>query len=117
MSKAILVIGMPNACIECPFYDTETVPSCLANMNFKGRTIVLNKTEIQHFCPLKPLPRKMNAREKDNMIVSIGWNLCLDEILNENNVYEIEIKDSKYQKQIDEVLGKDMVDKFFKGEE
>lgn len=69
--KAILIIDVPDY-----FNIKGAYAHCIVYEGGKHR--MWNR--IAH---IKPLPQKMNAREKDNMIVSIGWNLCLDEILGE----------------------------------
>lgn len=103
--RAIVMVDMPSNCRECPFYDTEIIPSCWANMSFRGRTIIYNESMIQHFCPLKPLPEKKEEVfppiniEKDDGVknfikpvylkdlfkyaVAKGYNEAIDEITGE----------------------------------
>ncbi len=84
MSKATLIIDMPNSCIECPFCNEEN-NSCLAYMNFKAQTIILlakgQKKAI--WCPLKPLPKQAKCYPANQEPYWDGWNDCLDEILGE----------------------------------
>ena len=90
MSKAILLVEMPSNCRECSFYDTEIIPSCWANMNFKGRTVIYDRTIRQHFCPLKPMPQKKQVVYSKTLdyqdgYFADGYNACIDEILGEEN--------------------------------
>lgn len=84
--KAILILDMPSCCADCQLYDSEN-KQCYGE---PYNDIFLNnfdevEDKINPNCRLKLLPRKMNPRANDNMIVSIGWNDCLDEILGEEN--------------------------------
>lgn len=76
MSKAVLVMDMPESCYQCPF----------GNDNFEcdviGRPLDVNqKIEKPDWCPLRPMP------EKDKRIDTCinkqyvrGWNACIDAI-------------------------------------
>ena len=95
MSKAILVIDMPNNCSECPcFYDWLR---CQAK---DGLNVVGD--ERPNGCPLKPMPTKKwyyrdnysNNEETDKKHEVLkkvytmygyfnGWDSCIDEILGE----------------------------------
>lgn len=89
MSKAILVIDMPNCCIECPCYE-NTLESCSVTDD-----CAIGYGEIKRLdnCPLKPIPiKKMTERlfytndevyMRQNCFTEYdkGWNACLDEIL------------------------------------
>ena len=100
--KAILVLEMPNNCLECPFrYKSEEMP--LGNYTYQslfrckfepeelcednGDTVYLNDLMMKSkpdWCPLKPMPEK---KEKHNaMPFEIkhyidGYNTCIGEIL------------------------------------
>lgn len=75
--KAILVIDMPNECIECPcFYDYLY---CKANM----KADVLDDERPSN-CPLKPMPQKKEIDWSDSFgkyNYKKGYNKCIDEIL------------------------------------
>lgn len=125
--KSILVINTPKCCGKCDMrrYDGNDTWRC-----FAINRILDDIENISSDCPLKPLPQKkeeidvMETLAKSYRGETIilekviekarqqGYNTCLDEIL-----WGTENQDNKYQKQIDEVLGKDIVDKFFGGEE
>ena len=101
--KAILVLEMPENCLECPFrYKSEEMP--LGNFTYQslfrckrepeglceddGDTVYLNDIMMKSkpdWCPLKPKPEKKN---RNNRVVgdylrgrSDGYNACIDEIL------------------------------------
>ena len=63
MSKAILVIDMPECCICCPCYNSDGL--CWAK-----ERIVKDDFKKPSWCPLKPLP----TREPEKAI-SIEWIL------------------------------------------
>lgn len=83
MSKAVLVIDMPESCDMCDFTDMVNgkmycgVPRCgeLAEDYISCRP---------DWCPLRPMPEKQN---NDNLMdeymdgYDFGWNSCIDEIL------------------------------------
>ena len=90
--KAILIMGMPYRCGECPLciYDKYGYFYC-------GRTAKkVDNNKKNKNCPLKPMPEKLNAfeewikverphreqyvsKELENQV--IGYNRCIDEIL------------------------------------
>ena len=76
--KAILVIDMPENCLKCKLQDwanCRIVKGC-----HTGDT-------RPDWCPLKPMPEKMQVCGKypqpDGIVPSykIGYNACIDEIL------------------------------------
>ena len=82
MTKAILLItDMPKSCDECPFINGIW---CMPI-----RTEIENPfDEIMKECPLKPLPQKkdMFGGSSYDIIENRGYNICIDEILGEENV-------------------------------
>ena len=87
MSKAILVIDVPENCEKCPCaYFTEGAHHdfCQAlgyNTNISYENKHLN-------CPLKPIPEKKEIYNPDSITgynsgYSKGYNDCIDEILKE----------------------------------
>lgn len=81
--KAILVIDMPDECLDCPCYrQTYTYNWGLAGEDCKAMLRPLNYIEVTNrpeWCPLKPMPQSKNDRyglDKNAM----GWNECLKEI-------------------------------------
>ena len=86
MSKAILVMNMPQTCGECPLCASYQ-ESTWSSREYWCPT--LNNADVEPFvkkpkdCPLKPLPEKEYA---DTGIVEVdefaaGYNSCIDEIL------------------------------------
>lgn len=81
--KAVLVIDMPNRCIECPCgcYMRDGTVAC--------GVIDLGTTEESprpEWCPLKPMPKKEEHKKGlcSDFILGYeeGWNDCLEEIEN-----------------------------------
>ena len=84
--KAILVINMPEKCLECnlahngDFYCVATGSSCASNKRCKD-------------CPLKPMPQKrtlpnwltIGMPKGNEPWFTEGYNKCIDEILGEEN--------------------------------
>lgn len=75
MSKAILIIDMPNSCEEC-----DVIEFCHSN---DWKTNLKIKPD---WCPLRELPQKHTVHCTDtthHRHVKQGWNYCIDEILKE----------------------------------
>ena len=87
MSKAVLVMNMPEqVCQKCALcYETENDDEYLCCAVGK----LLPDGEKPDCCPLRELPEKMKVCGKypqpDGITPSykVGWNSCLDEILEE----------------------------------
>ena len=95
MSKAILVIDMPDSCSECVLSTNNNRPDCC-----KVLWKPINHIGRIEDCPLKPVPEKINvpdfydsmvARNKNEYEIGtymydrghyIGYNMCIDKILN-----------------------------------
>lgn len=81
--KAVLVIDMPNSCIECPL-NVESV-HCYDACCITGSKIISSYGKFP-WCPLKPIPEKI---EGDLSIkfqwgdYEDGWNNCIDIIVGE----------------------------------
>ena len=86
MSKAILVIDMPNCCDECFALDDHyDYPMCLITQEQRGYNFNIKERKMDK-CPLKYLPEKF----KGNDSIYYQWgdyedghNDCLDDILSE----------------------------------
>ena len=81
MSKAVLVMDMPESCFGCNFLYCNAdagIDSCQA---IKLSRIVDSETyEKPDWCPLRELPEKANHPAYcDNGRFDKGWNACLDE--------------------------------------
>ena len=79
MSKAILVIDMPESCDKCPlFHGFYTDMTCGAN-NY-GINYPYPKDFRQDWCPLKPAPQEQDVWYEDDDWER-GYNNCVREIL------------------------------------
>ena len=85
MSKAVLVMDMPKCCDEC----------CVRQINL-ARCQVTGKSTSHHssgkpmderkrpdWCPLKPMPEKMNCPPMNGENYEAGWNACIYAICGE----------------------------------
>lgn len=87
MSKAILVMDMPNSCDECVFVRESCSDNgdlyCnnpLATMQGNYVSDYIKCRPI--WCPLRELPQKIDeAIGTSNMFKALGWNECIDEIM------------------------------------
>ena len=83
MSKAILVMDMPNSCDVCDFND-ERYHYC--NIIWFGKDVSDYVVCRHEDCPLRDLPQKKEERKPMNgseYYKTIGYNTCIDEILKE----------------------------------
>ena len=80
MDKAILVIDMPDSCDNCPlFHGFYTDMTCDAN--HYGINYPYPKDFRQDWCPLKPMPKKMEGHDSIYYQwgdYEDGWNHCID---------------------------------------
>lgn len=104
MSKAILVMDMPESCAKCDFFgnnihnkpicicQTEKIVERMCTKDAYKRISVNAMTEKPDWCPLRPMPenkkisRYMNETEKGRCD---GWNDCIDAMeggVNKNEV-------------------------------
>lgn len=74
MSKAVLVIDMPEKCLECPMLNGND--ECILqdeDANFKADTW----DDLKKNCPLVPMPEEKPTEEKNGIIelfCNTGWN-------------------------------------------
>ena len=95
MDKAVLVIDMPVACLDCPFEDfllnssnqiVEDKPLCKLE---PGLGVLEDEYSKPSWCPLKPMPKQFTldeilmAKDVKTAIEMRAYNDCLDEILGE----------------------------------
>lgn len=80
MSKAILVMDMPENCEHCackyPSYKDDALYDCAIT----GKTVPINGGRYgkkPDWCPLRELPEK----EHNDNGYDAGWNACLNKIL------------------------------------
>lgn len=93
MSKAVLVIDIPESCSKCKFmYEFQGIKKCqLMNVLNNGASKLSQSTftEKRHdWCPLRELPEKKEELPIEEYefgslgkAFTSGWNACLDEIL------------------------------------
>ena len=78
MSKAILVIDMPNSCIKCPCFQFGMDNYCAVTDN----TIYNYENERPTSCPLKPAPEEQEVWfDDDRSDWERGYNNCVREIV------------------------------------
>ena len=83
MSKAILVMDMPDSCMGCNFLycDAENnSESCQARE--KSRIVDLENEDKPDWCPLREMPeeREENHIGTYEYNFNEGWNACIDAI-------------------------------------
>lgn len=94
MSKAVLVMDMPDTCENCtrkyPSYKDDELYDCAIT----GKVIPINGGHYEDrpkWCPLRELPEKRDTRHPQTCYtnsywtdeMNAGFNSCLDEILKE----------------------------------
>lgn len=84
MAKAVLVMDNPEDCPMCKFWNSKD-DECYAT---GVEELSLNSEEAKpDWCPLRELPEKIpelksGYEDLSTSIRRVGWNACLDEILN-----------------------------------
>ena len=85
MSKAVLVMDMPDSCMGCNFLycDAENnSESCQARE--KSRIVDLENDDKPDWCPLREMPEKKKTigteSETERIYMNCGWNDCIDAI-------------------------------------
>ena len=83
MAKAVLVMDMPECCVDCCCGYFERYTKEL-NLVCGATGEDANNVVKPDWCPLRELPEKANHPDYcDNGRFDKGWNTCLDEILKE----------------------------------
>ena len=81
MSKAILVIDMPNCCDECfALDDNGDYPFCLITHEQRGYNFRTREQKMSK-CPFRPMPEKSLTGNSDYYQwgdYEDGWNHCID---------------------------------------
>lgn len=89
MTRAVLVMDMPESCSKCKFlYEFNGIKKCQLMNVLNGGASRLSQntfTEKRHEkCPLRELPdykRTVGTEiENDKLLMNMGWNSCLDKI-------------------------------------
>lgn len=83
MSKAVLIMDMPESCFGCNFCHINSSGGEDRCQAFEVSRAVNSETyEKPDWCPLRELPEEANHPEYwDNGRFDKGWNACLSEIL------------------------------------
>ena len=90
MAKAVLVMDMPECCVDCCCGYFERYTKEL-NLVCGATGEDANNVVKPDWCPLRELPEKANHPDYcDNGRFDKGWNACLDEILKEKKVGDSE---------------------------
>lgn len=97
MSKAVLIIDMPESCSKCQFiYEFQGIKKCqLMNVLYKGASMLSqhNFTIHRHDkCPLRELPEKVPKDGQEcfgELKYMEGWNDCVKVIGDEGSGEEI----------------------------
>ena len=102
MAKSVLVMNTPDNCLDCLFAVEidEGVEACCSAKNDDIDGTSMKEIDCEggycqgkpDWCPLNPLPEKLELSERDAERVSngetvansvsfkSGWNMCIDEI-------------------------------------
>lgn len=87
MSKAVLIMDMPETCENCDCKYPSCKDDALYDCAITGKTIQIcggRYGEKPYWCPLRELPEKEhndNGYDEYSDGYDAGWNACLDEIL------------------------------------
>lgn len=86
MKKAVLLMDVPETCLDCNLcvLDTDGSISCYYNKREICSNVEENNSRPE-WCPLRPLPDRKEITETykwEDRLPSFkcGWNWCLDEI-------------------------------------
>ena len=85
MSKAILIIDIPDSCSKCPFVEHEDEGWLYCSIHNGDTAFAFKRAE---WCPLKPMPEKQEVSGYDGYCMNQcctrrerGWNDCINKIL------------------------------------
>ena len=85
--KSLLVMDMPNCCTKCGFffYLDEDAAYCekVTDPDDSESFRAIKEDYCQckpDWCPLKPVPEKMDCQPMNGENYEAGWNACIDEI-------------------------------------
>ena len=77
MSKAILVIDMPEKCDECPCFQIGLFNYCAVT----GKRNHSETNKKPSDCPLKLIPEKYDLSDLRDDDFKCGWNACINKII------------------------------------
>lgn len=86
MSKAVLVMDMPERCADCPLRSSEKTSYVCCYLTLKNISSTDYYDKKPDWCPLRELPEKIpelksGCEEVSTSIHRVGWNACLNEIM------------------------------------
>ena len=87
MSKAILVIDMPDSCGMCPLFFGTYNDMCCTALNDRTIDYPFPADFRQDWCPLREMPEKYETDKSKcsdpfyQFEFECGYNQCIDEIL------------------------------------
>ena len=88
MSKAILVMDMPESCRTCDLRVIGSVNFCTgADCRKIDQMKIINEDIKPDWCPLRPMTEKLipDSKEKGKGWVD-GWNACIDAITTDQKI-------------------------------
>lgn len=83
MTKGVIVVDIPEQCKECELMCTNQDEDEFCFVNGFDELIEEDKPD---WCPIVPMPEKIKHQSRQGLLqeqVALGWNLCIDEILEE----------------------------------
>ena len=86
MSKAILVIDIPDTCYECPLCATWDVLPSIEEYYCTVKNTEVDRYKKPDWCPLKSVPEKMEGYDSIKWQwgdYEDGWNHCIDSLIGE----------------------------------
>lgn len=83
MSKAVLVMDMPDGCSECGFCGCDGDRCFILNEEIPEQTYI--DGEKREDCPLRKMPKRKNSVDEEHVDCYThyqvrGWNACIDAI-------------------------------------
>jgi len=88
VNKAVLVVDMPESCSECSLVTGYYLPTCKITCRALKKKSMRSDSREED-CPLKPLPEpKLVWYDDSSSDFERGFNSCLEEIMETNNVQE-----------------------------
>lgn len=96
MSKAVLVMDMPNSCDKCPCFCGHYSDMCCMALNNRTINYPYPKDFRQRWCPLKELPEETHKKNglwthynriiKDNGCIALFAQTPFDKVLGTSNL-------------------------------
>lgn len=84
MTKGIILIDMPESCVECDFCEG----SSFCEYPHINRLVTSYIRSRPDWCPIKPMPEKIIYKNRQGLLqeqLALGWNACIDDILGGEN--------------------------------